>query len=80
MQSADIGMGVCKGTVVLFIPTLFGYFGESILICLFIFSTHTMGQPFFFEAIPIYGVLPYSMIVHCVGYCMDQAKSNYASR
>ena len=24
--------------------------------------THTMGQPFFFGAIPIYGVLPYSII------------------
>ena len=26
--------------------------------------THTMGQPFFSGAIPIYGVLPYSMIMN----------------
>ena len=25
-MSKDIGMGVCKGTVVLFVPTLFGCF------------------------------------------------------
>ena len=37
-MSKDIGMGVCKGTVVSFVPTLFGcFFGESIPICLFIF-------------------------------------------
>ena len=33
-----IGMGVRKGTVVSFVPSLFGYFlGNSIPICLFIF-------------------------------------------
>ena len=34
-MSKDIGMGVRKGTVVSFVPTLFGYFFEdSIPICL----------------------------------------------
>ena len=34
----NIGMGVRKGTVVSFVPTLFGYFlGIPYLLCLFIF-------------------------------------------
>ena len=37
-MSKDIGMGVHKGTVVSFVPTLFWLlFGDSIPICLFIF-------------------------------------------